>query len=773
MWIAVALIADLSMPAVAGEPLVEQVRVAIDKGIRYLRNEERGRGNWEHTIGAQGKPGGYTALATLALLNSGVKADDPIIQRTLKYLRTLEPEYTYVVGLQTMVFAEVGEARDGPMIQRNVDWLVQQRKTRLVDNKPVLRGWGYSATFGGTDFSNSQYALLGLHAGRVAGARIEREVWDQIEAGYKTAQDADGGWVYSFDYGNRGPTLTMTIAGLCSLHIVDLELNAIRRKIPSTGIDPKCGIYDDNEAIKKALEWLAAPAGGGTRFSFRNSEFYYNAYGIERAGRLSGLRFIAGHDWYREGCQTIVEKQQEDGAWTGSGHGDNAAVVATSFSLLFLSKGRTPVLISKFAFGPDEGWNNKHNDCRYLVEYASKELFHKQPLAWQTYDARKLNLTNQDDFNAEVGSLLQSPILYMNGHTLPKLSEMQKRLLAKYIDEGGFLFAEACCGRAEFTENFHKLMTDIFPDSPLKPLGPAHPIWNAHTLVPPDFTPLEGIEKGCKTIVIFSPQPISAWWETNDRSPPPKRGLRAFQLAGNVIAYATGLEMPKPRLTEAKVFDTREEKRIARGFLKPAQIRHDGDWQPAPHAMSNLMRYLRGELKLDVSTTTEELQLARPETFQFKFLYMQGRKRFSFNEIELENLRGDLKTGAVLLADACCGKAEFDTAFREFANSLFPNTKLEAIPVGDPLYGAEINGAAITTVRVRKERPDGKGAETEYRDAAPYLEGIKLNGRWVVIYSKYDLGCALENHQSSDCVGHDKASALKLAAAAVQYQLKK
>src|SRR5580765_196067 len=109
--------------------------------------------------------------------------------------------------------------------------------------------------------------------------------------------------------------------------------------------------------------------------------------------------------------------------------------------------------------------------------------------------------------------------------------------------------------------------------------------------------------------------------------------------------------MPKPRLTEAKEFDFREEKRIARGYLRPAQIRHDGDWQPAPHAMSNLMRFLRGESKLDVSTTTEELRLGSPETFQFKFLYMQGRKRFSFNEAELENLRADLKTGAVLLAD--------------------------------------------------------------------------------------------------------------------------
>ena len=370
-----------------------------------------------------------------------------------------------------MVLAEVGEARDGPLIQRNVDWLVKQRKLKVVDGKQALRGWGYSAAFGGTDFSNSQYALLGLHAGRLAGARIEREVWDQIEQYYKTAQDEDGGWVYSFDYGNRGPTLTMTIAGLCSLHIVDLELNASRRQIPSTAIDPQCGIYEDNEAIQKALDWLAAPAAGGTRFSFRDREFYYNAYGIERAGRLSGLRFLAGHDWYREGCQNIVEKQQEDGAWTGSGHGDNAAVVATSFALLFLSKGRTPILISKFAYGPDEGWNNKHNDCRYLVEYASKELFHKQPLAWQTYDSRRLNLSQPGRFSRRSRQSAAVADLVHEWPSRPAADGNAEAAPAKYIDEGGFLFAEACCGRAEFDEGFRKLMAELFPDSPLKPLG--------------------------------------------------------------------------------------------------------------------------------------------------------------------------------------------------------------------------------------------------------------------------------------------------------------
>jgi hypothetical protein len=55
----------------------------------------------------------------------------------------------------------------------------------------------------------------------------------------------------------------------------------------------------------------------------------------------------------------------------------------------------------------------------------------------------------------------------------------------------------------------------------------------------------------------------------------------------------------------------------------------------------------------------------------------------------------------------------------------------------------------------------------------PMLEGIKVDGRWVVIYSRYDLGCALEKNKSSACLGHDEQSAQRLAGAAVLYALKR
>ena len=59
------------------------------------------------------------------------------------------------------------------------------------------------------------------------------------------------------------------------------------------------------------------------------------------------------------------------------------------------------------------------------------------------------------------------------------------------------------------------------------------------------------------------------------------------------------------------------------------------------------------------------------------------------------------------------------------------------------------------------------------RNYPVHLEGIKIDGRWVVIYSKYDVGCAIEGHKAADCLGHDKDSALRIAAAVVLYSLKR
>ena len=154
----------------------------------------------------------------------------------------------------------------------------------------------------------------------------------------------------------------------------------------------------------------------------------------------------------------------------------------------------------------------------------------------------------------------------------------------------------------------------------------------------------------------------------------------------------------------------------------------------------------------------------------------------------LENLRFTLEHGGLLLADAACGSKAFDTSFRQLVGALWPKDKFpdrQLVPIDvkenqkkNELYSKEVNGFTITTVKYRREEPvpgekDRTQPSKDFQEGPPRLEGVKINGRWVIIYSKYDIGCALEKHQSTDCLGHDYDSAKTLARAAILYALRR
>ncbi|HKB03502.1 MAG TPA: DUF4159 domain-containing protein [Gemmataceae bacterium] len=813
-------------PARAEEPLVQKVRTSLDQGIKYLKGKQTPQGgdtwNWENDTLTVLQPGGSSCLAMLALLTAGVPVDDPAVKKGLPYIRDLEPKHTYVVGLQTMVLAEVGDTRDLNRIQTNVNWLLDAGITKggKLGSGGKLEGWSYTANGGNRpDNSNTQYALLGLWAGRQAGAKVPQAAWEEIQTFYKDTQtkatrDGNGkemaGWPYVSGSRDSKGTLTMTAAGVCGLYIAAQELSDNKQELnEETGVAAKCGIYPDDDALAKGMRWLAQ------EFRFSNPPHtFYNVYGIERVGRLSGQRFIGEHDWYREGCEVLTGSresqglaQKSGGEWRINNALDDFPVVSTSFALLFLAKGRTPILLSKLAWDPvgerpgtGTGWNRKHNDARHLVEYATRELFkipgtnRPMPLAWQVFDARRAVLT-EANFNDELSTLLQSPILYMNGHEAPALSPAQKRLLKRYVDEGGFILAEACCGSKAFADGFRALMEDkeVFGnESPLMPLAATHPIWSAHAPVPanlfqgeqvPADKKIQAIERGCKTVVVFSPQPLAGYWEENRFAPKvgeivgnKDRARQAYRLAGNIIAYATGFEPPKPRLDRPKVLDPKDDKTLAgdRYVIRLAQVRHDGgDWQPAKNALRALAINVRDKYLLDVALAKQDVRMSKDkELWPYKFVYMHGKGKFTADETEVANMRAHLDVGATLLADACCGAGPFDEAFREFAKKLYPDKKLEVIPAEDFLYSEKLNGEAITRLRCRTEKADGS-PKPNFEDVPPMLEGVKVDGRWAIIYSRYDIGCALEKNKSSACKGYDPDSAMKLATAALLYSLKR
>jgi hypothetical protein len=85
----------------------ESIEAAVQKGIAYLRTQQRADGSWDYRDGpfTLNMPGvdthltmGCAALCCLAMLKGGVKADDPAIKKGLDYCRNHPLQHVYCVS---------------------------------------------------------------------------------------------------------------------------------------------------------------------------------------------------------------------------------------------------------------------------------------------------------------------------------------------------------------------------------------------------------------------------------------------------------------------------------------------------------------------------------------------------------------------------------------------------------------------------------------------------------------------------------------------------
>ena len=53
----------------------------------------------------------------------------------------------------------------------------------------------------------------------------------------------------------------------------------------------------------------------------------------------------------------------------------------------------------------------------------------------------------------------------------------------------------------------------------------------------------------------------------------------------------------------------------------------------------------------------------------------------------------------------------------------------------------------------------------------PLLEGVEIEGRLAVVFSPYDLSCALENQASLECKGYVREDAARIGANILLYAL--
>jgi hypothetical protein len=295
-----------------------------------------------------------------------------------------------------------------------------------------------------------------------------------------------------------------------------------------------------NRSRQTGIDWLASHFQVGQNFGAGQQWRFYYLHGLERAARLAGVRFFGQHDWYRVGADELVQEQKKPGGYWQGQLIEADRVLATSFALLFLAKGRAPVLINKLRHAPADDWDNDPDDVRNLVGSVSRDW--KYLLTWQMVESPK----------ATVPDLLQAPILFINGHEAPEFTSSEKKNLREYVERGGFIFAESCCGRAGFDTGFKKLMVELFPEKEdvLGPLTDDHPIWRARRRLDPKLHPLLGIRRGGRTAVIYSPEDLSCYWNQFEHNRANPAVVMAIWVGQNVIDYVTGRKLPPDKLSD-------------------------------------------------------------------------------------------------------------------------------------------------------------------------------------------------------------------------------
>ncbi len=316
------------VPKPPADALAAKVQKAQEEGVKYLKNGQQDHGggtwNWEDVTLNLIQPGGTSALAVLALLESGLKPDDKVVARGLTYLRTVEPQHTYVVGLQTQVFCRANQKADADRIKRNIKWL----EDAAVGNGKTFEGWSYSADRDTrADHSNTQFAVAALYAAHRSGFKVKRaSLWEDIRALFVRTQKADGGWGYAPEGAMTSDapysTHSMTVAGLACL--------ALAKNVLGKDSDAAEGARGNGEA------WLAR------HFAIQNKKSaFYNLDAIAALGRASRARVFGAkdkkHEWYKLGAEWLLKNQKPGGEWQIHTPIDDFPVVSTSFALRFLA----------------------------------------------------------------------------------------------------------------------------------------------------------------------------------------------------------------------------------------------------------------------------------------------------------------------------------------------------------------------------------------------------------------------------------------------------
>ena len=745
---AVCVLAACAAPRTAAAVTDEEVVKAIERAQKYLIGLQQPNGLWpeQKYYDATGEYGNsQTALFTLVYVGETLNRD--YIQRGLDAVLVRPLDYTYAISMRAMALAKLhaqtsGKKRDmiREGLKTDVAWLINAQGSH--------GGWNYKTLNGSDkryDLSNTQLAILALREAALAGIEIPAFVWQRSQALYFKVQQQDGSWNYGMngnkELGDGVPGYgSMTAAGLASIFITadNLDLNS---GCPCRGSVSAKARGDLERRVDLSLGWLSREFRADANPKAPHGpdwHRYYWLYAVERVGIAAGYKYFGDHNWYREGAEWLVRNQQENGSW-----GD---IPETCFALLFLYKGRAPILFNKLEYKGE--WNNHRRDIANLTAYIEKNK--EQMFTWQIVSLR-----------APAEELHDAPVLYITAETPPEFSDADAAKLRQFTDTGGTILFEASCGNPKVRAWFQTFAKKVWPEWALKPLGPDHGVFM-------DPNPIKqrpeilGLDDGMRTFLFYAMDDVSCHWQT--RAVASRDYL--FKWGINLFTYATDKGPLRAKLaSREQPASNRYNSPIRAGdkaAVRIARLRYEGaGWMT--NRNYNGFERIAGELqkRANIGLKVEDGGTPAADLGDREAAYLTGSGPLALSDADRAALKQYLGKGGLLWAEAAGGSAAFDTSFQKLAADC--GWQLVLIPKDQPLMtGQFTKGLGYNlTAGVQFSR-----ALKVPRLARPLadLYGIQQDGKLVGVYSPLDIVFSATGYDAYNCHGYARDDAMAVAA---------
>ncbi len=685
----------------------------FEKAQTYLLAQQRRDGSFA------GDPFG-NAFVTLSLLETGLSAKNPALQRAVDYLLKVRNNETTFLALRLEVLvrvrAQMAASARGPLDERI-----------SADLKDLLEAQMANGAFRSSPTSNSQpnppceltfEAFKALRFCTDQGFKVPEAALKKTVAMYVAFQNSNGGWSNSTKGkdldGSDGYLTLRAAAGLAAF-----------------GQDQSCregGAKSDQaiaEAARESAKYLRENTWGWCRWAAKGNDprdfWFYRQVSLV-GGFLHAMpltRFDEG-GVVEDFCLPLVARQgpEKDGHWNGP--------VETAFALHPLAYEARPILICELVETEAPLVGN-----RGLLAATERLSLAERPVAVR-YDRGRIG--------ADYPLWEKTPLAFLDATDKFKLADDEKKNLRDYVTGGGTLVVQIHCGKKEAFEAVTRELQSLWPALAVQPLRPNHPVWTADGLVSTSSRPgVLGLDDGVRTFgFIFQKNLIGDFAGGGEPT--------SLQLFRSVTAYALEgdwnfkpLEPPAPAAVATSAAPATP---AAAAAPRPGEARTVAVAQIVPSASAPPPGYN------GFSPAAEPVTRAAPK---FKLLgpkplvatdehlavcdlaWLSVTTSSTLGEAELAALKKYVAGGGFLVLEARLGDEANDKSARTMAEALglqIEPAKGSALATGE--FGGEARGYDVSKTSPRKGGKLSAATETD-------LRLLTLGGKTVGVYSPLDL----------------------------------